>query len=761
MSPSATLSPTATSIFQTVPVMCASTVDAHAGGRISARTMTKVLVDRRRPQRGRPDRGDAGRPRRGLPGAPSSGSPTTPPTDGTAEVALAHGARVVSRRRPHGKGANMTAAAEAALDRRGRRERRPVLLCDGDLGASAGAARAAGRGGRSGALRPRRRRVPAPGRRRVRRSRCSFARWAIRSRSGYEAEAPISGQRAMRAEVLRAVLPFAAGFGMEIGMTVDAVRAGYRVAEVELDLEHRATGRTLGGFVHRGAPAARLRPRVVGRREIALRAVILAIDQGTTGTTCLVFDGEAGSGAAPTASSASTSRARAGSSTTRPRSGTSPGGSPRTRSPTRGPTPGASTRSGSPTSARPSSPGTPTPASRSTTRSSGRTGAPRRAATSCARPGTRSWSASAPGSCSTPTSPAPRSSGCCATSTPPADAVFGTIDSWLVFKLTGRHATDFSNASRTMLFDIRERRWDPELCELLGVDPASAARAAALGRGLRHDDGVRRRGPGRRDRRRPAGGALRPGLPPAGDGEEHLRHRQLRAPQRGRARCPSPAEGLLTTIAWGIGDRVDYALEAAVFVTGAAVQWLRDGLGIVAEAAETEGMAASLRVQRRRLLRPRADRPRLAALGPLRARDDRRAHPRHLARAPGPRGARGDRLPDRRRGPGPGAGRRRAALRAAGRRRRGRQPLADAVPGRRARRAGDRARDRRDDGARRGLPGRDRRRALDASTRSARCGARRRATSRRWTPPSASVCSGAGPRRVERSRGWASSEAGE
>ena len=57
---------------------------------------------------------------------------------------------------------------------------------------------------------------------------------------------------------------------------------------------------------------------------------------------------------------------------------------------------------------------------------------------------------------------------------------------------------------------------------------------------------------------------------------------------------PEPADGLLTTVAWGIGDEVTYALEAAVFVTGAAVQWLRDGLGIVAEAAETEGMAASL-----------------------------------------------------------------------------------------------------------------------------------------------------------------------
>ena len=62
----------------------------------------------------------------------------------------------------------------------------------------------------------------------------------------------ISGQRAMGAEALRATLPFARGYGMEIGITVDAVRAGYRVGEHELDLSHRATGRTIGGFVHRG-----------------------------------------------------------------------------------------------------------------------------------------------------------------------------------------------------------------------------------------------------------------------------------------------------------------------------------------------------------------------------------------------------------------------------------------------------------------------------------------------------------------------------
>jgi glycosyltransferase involved in cell wall biosynthesis len=170
-------------------------------------------------------------------------------TDGTAEVAMAAGARVVSRGRPHGKGANVTAAAEAALS-----EEDPpglVLLCDGDLGGSAAqlstlvAAVEAGEcdlavavfgrrvgGGFGLAL--------------------GFARWALRHLCGFEAEAPISGQRAMRTEVLRTTLPFARGYGMEIGMTVDAIRAGCRVGEYELELTHRATGRTLDGFVHRG-----------------------------------------------------------------------------------------------------------------------------------------------------------------------------------------------------------------------------------------------------------------------------------------------------------------------------------------------------------------------------------------------------------------------------------------------------------------------------------------------------------------------------
>jgi hypothetical protein len=79
-----------------------------------------------------------------------------------------------------------------------------------------------------------------------------YAQRTIRRLTGFEAGAPISGQRAMPASVLRDVLPFAPRYGMEIGMTVDAIRAGHRVAEIELDLAHRATGKTLAGFLHRG-----------------------------------------------------------------------------------------------------------------------------------------------------------------------------------------------------------------------------------------------------------------------------------------------------------------------------------------------------------------------------------------------------------------------------------------------------------------------------------------------------------------------------
>jgi len=169
-------------------------------------------------------------------------------SDGTAEAAMLAGAEVVRRGRSHGKGGNVTAAADAAMSV----EPPPqvVLLCDGDLGASAARL--------------------APLVEAVERNECDlavaafsrrvgggfglalgFAHWAIERLCGLETQAPISGQRALRAEALRAALPFAKGYGMEIGMTVDAVRAGYRLREYELDLQHRATGRNLAGFLHR------------------------------------------------------------------------------------------------------------------------------------------------------------------------------------------------------------------------------------------------------------------------------------------------------------------------------------------------------------------------------------------------------------------------------------------------------------------------------------------------------------------------------
>ncbi|HEY2716789.1 MAG TPA: glycosyltransferase [Solirubrobacterales bacterium] len=170
-------------------------------------------------------------------------------TDGTSEAALVAGAQVVNRRRPHGKGANVTAAVEAALGVEP--APRLVLLCDGDLGASAGKlgplAAAVEAGECDLAVAAFSRRVGGGFGIAV-----GFAGWAIRRLCGARVGAPISGQRALRTEALRACLPLAKGFGMEIGMTVDAVRGGYRLREYELDLEHRATGRNLAGFLHRG-----------------------------------------------------------------------------------------------------------------------------------------------------------------------------------------------------------------------------------------------------------------------------------------------------------------------------------------------------------------------------------------------------------------------------------------------------------------------------------------------------------------------------
>ncbi len=169
--------------------------------------------------------------------------------DGTAEIALTRGAEVISRGRPHGKGANVGAAAEAALGHPAA-EARTILLCDADLGGSAAnlgrLVEAIEAGECELAVAVFARRVGG-GFGLARR----FARWAIHRSCGVETQAPISGQRAMGAALLRATLPFAAGYGMEVGMTIDAVRGGARLGEYELDLSHRPTTRSPAGFLHR------------------------------------------------------------------------------------------------------------------------------------------------------------------------------------------------------------------------------------------------------------------------------------------------------------------------------------------------------------------------------------------------------------------------------------------------------------------------------------------------------------------------------
>ncbi len=176
--------------------------------------------------------------------------------DGTAQVAIAGGARVVrSGERAIGKGGANTLAARTVLSRALEPDPPVFVLCDGDLGSSAA-------------------RLPALAQA-VSDGRCDlavavfstrvgggfgfavgFAHRAIRSLCGLDLRAPISGQRALSGPAFATVVPFAPRFGMEIGMTVDAARAGFRVEEVPLDLVHRATGKTWRGFAHRARQLA-------------------------------------------------------------------------------------------------------------------------------------------------------------------------------------------------------------------------------------------------------------------------------------------------------------------------------------------------------------------------------------------------------------------------------------------------------------------------------------------------------------------------
>jgi glycerol kinase len=180
-----------------------------------------------------------------------------------------------------------------------------------------------------------------------------------------------------------------------------------------------------------------------------------------------------------------------------------------------------------------------------------------------------------------------------------ADLAFGTVDSWVIWNLTGGavHATDPSNASRTLLYDIRTLAWSEELCDLFGV-PMDALPEVRPSSGRI----------GRCDPARAAGlDAPLSGI--AGDQQAALFGHACFTPGMTKntygtgsfvlmnvgPKLPAPAEGLLTTVAWTLADGTSaYALEGAVFVTGAAIQWLRDGLGILAEAAETGPLAASV-----------------------------------------------------------------------------------------------------------------------------------------------------------------------
>ena len=175
------------------------------------------------------------------------------------------------------------------------------------------------------------------------------------------------------------------------------------------------------------------------------------------------------------------------------------------------------------------------------------------------------------------------------------ELAFGTIDTWLLWKLTGGnvHATDFSNASRTMLFDIHTGQWDDELLTLLKVPKPGLpqVRPSSGDFGLATGDlsGIKITGIAGDQQAALFGQACYyPGMAKNtyGTGCFLLQH---------IGKSPAGSKhGLLTTIAWQLNGRIEYALEGSVFIAGAIVQWLRDGLGIIKSSDEIEALAASV-----------------------------------------------------------------------------------------------------------------------------------------------------------------------
>ncbi|HKK46835.1 MAG TPA: glycerol kinase GlpK [Balneolaceae bacterium] len=175
------------------------------------------------------------------------------------------------------------------------------------------------------------------------------------------------------------------------------------------------------------------------------------------------------------------------------------------------------------------------------------------------------------------------------------DLLFGTVDSWLIWKMTGGniHVTDVTNASRTLLYNIHELKWDQELMDLLDIPPAMLPEVRSCSEVYGNT----------------AGQIFAPRIPIAGiAGDQQAALFGQICTQKGMAKntygtgcfmlmntgtTPITSDNkLLTTIAWKLGDTVEYALEGSVFIGGAVVQWLRDGLKVINSSDEIEELAA-------------------------------------------------------------------------------------------------------------------------------------------------------------------------
>ena len=175
------------------------------------------------------------------------------------------------------------------------------------------------------------------------------------------------------------------------------------------------------------------------------------------------------------------------------------------------------------------------------------------------------------------------------------ELAFGTIDTWLVYKLTGgaQHVTEPSNASRTMLFSLEKAAWDPWILDKLDIPEGLLPNVAPTSGRFGETDVL---------------GATVPISGIAGDQQAALFGQACLEDGMAKntygtgsfvlmntgTRLPKSGHGLLSTAAWDLGDGLRYALEGAIFVTGAAIQWMRDGLGVIQDASETGPLAESV-----------------------------------------------------------------------------------------------------------------------------------------------------------------------